>query len=147
MSNYPEIQALQQLHTDHRIHIAVIQDQYLGDKQDHPKVRCILNDRSFELYVDDEYSDLAIGNPLLSLCLVLRELETFQEEEDLLRWSNSKSLNPGSPAVLNYYKKLSKIYAEIEQELGKIDSQISDLDFQLNAGAVQILRTGQYFKR
>lgn len=139
MNSYPEIQALQQIYDDHTIEIRVTKDLYLREKE-HTKVTFVLNNLAFELYIDDEYNDLSIGNPLLSLCLVLRELETYNEEEDIVTWSISKGIDPGNPMVLNYYKNLSKIYTQIEQELGKIDSHISDLDFQLNAGPAQVLR-------
>jgi hypothetical protein len=35
---------------------------------------------------------------------------------------------------------LGNTYTAIEKLIGKIDSQISDLDFQLNAGAAKELR-------
>lgn len=141
MNSYPEIQALQKIYDDYKIHIAVVKDSYLTNAQDHPEVRFTINHCPFTIYIDDEYEDLAIGHPLLSLYLILREFGIYREEEDLLTWSNGKGLDPGNIKVLQYYKELSKTYIEIEQLLGKVDPPISDLDFQLNAGPAQALRT------
>lgn len=144
MSIYPEIQALQGLYNRHTIQVQVMEGVFLGNKQHYPKVLFRLNDHSFELYIDDEYGDMAIGNPLLSLCLILRELEVYQEEEDILRWCKSKGLNSNDIEVLAYYKALSKIYFQVAQLIGIVDSFITDLDFQQNAGAVQLLRIEKY---
>lgn len=90
--------------------------------------------------VDDEYNDFAINKPALNLCLLLRELEDYQEEDDILKWCNLKGLNPGDTGVLEYYRGLTSIHTDVKNILGTIDPQISDFDFGLNAGAAQALR-------
>jgi len=90
--------------------------------------------------VDDEYKDFALNKSAMNLCLFLRELEDYQEEEDILKWCNLKGLNPGDAGILDYYKGLASIYADAKNILGTIDPQISDYDFELNAGAAQFLR-------
>lgn len=137
---YPEIKALQQLYEQHSIHISIEEGSFLGAKSYYPKVICKINSCSFELYVDDEFNDLSLNNPLLHLYLILRELEYYQEEKDILKWANGKGLNPGDSDILSYYKGLSDICNQVALQLGTLDSHISDLDFQLNAGAAQMLR-------
>lgn len=90
--------------------------------------------------VDDEYKDFELNKPAMNLCLVLRELEAYQEEEDILKWCNLKGLTPGTVGVLSYYKGLATIHKVVNEILGTIDPQISDFDFGLNAGAAQALR-------
>jgi len=140
MSKYPEIQKLQKITQDFDIQIRVLSDSVLFDALSHVWVEFTINKESFILFIDDEYEDLKIDNPLLQLCLVLRELETYHEEEDILEWTKHKYLEAGNSKVLEYYKSLSKTYTEIEGILGKIDSHISYHDFELNAGAAQELR-------
>lgn len=90
--------------------------------------------------IDNEYKDFALNKPALNLCLFLRELEYYQEEEDILKWCNLKGLTPGMNGVLAYYRGLATIHKNVMEILGTIDSQISDFDFELNAGAAQALR-------
>jgi hypothetical protein len=139
MSLHPEIQALEKLLNAHHISIESVSFQPFTASQ-HEWILFRLNDLSFPLLIDDEYDDLQIPNKTLHLYLVLRELEFYDEESDLLTWTKSKGINPGNTEVMKYYRELGMIYAQIESELGKIDSYISDLDYQLNSGAIQALR-------
>ena len=54
--------------------------------------------------------------------------------------ARQRGLEPADEEVRTYHMDLGRIYREIEQLIGTVDSQISDLDFQLNAGAAQRLR-------
>lgn len=140
MSSYPEIQRLQKILDDYHINIRVLDKNVFSGALDHFWIEFIINKNKFTLLVDDECNDFPVNNPLLHLCLVLRELETYKEEEDILEWTKHKYLNAGNSEVLEYYKSLSKTYAEIEAILGEIDSHISYFDFEMNAGAAQELR-------
>ena len=141
MSPYPEIQALQNLLNSHKILIEALKDGAFF-ASNHVWVRLQINRQTFTLLVDDEYKDFQISNQALHLCLILRELEMYEEEADVLTWTRAKGLDPGIPEILSYYRELQTIYLSVEKELGRIDAQISDLDFQLNAGAAQALRNG-----
>lgn len=142
MSNYIEIQALKKILEDFEIEIKVLGEDILFKALSHVWVEFTINKETFTLFVDDEYSDFKIDNPTLHLCLVLRELECYYEEEDILEWAQHKYLEAGDTKVLEYYKSLSDIYAKIKNILGKIDSHISYFDFEFNAGAAQKLRKG-----
>ena len=98
--------------------------------------------QSFEFYVDDEYKDFDIDNPVLHLCLVLRELEGYELADDYLIWCKERFIDPADSQALVNYRNLGRIYSEVEKIIGTIDSHISDLDFELNAGAAQSLRAG-----
>ncbi len=139
-TNYSEIQFLQKIYLRHKVSARVSDTDFLAGNKEYPAVVFSLNNSSFKLYVEDEYKDLQIGNPILTLCLILRELENYMYEGDYLEWCKSQTLEPESSQVRDYYMKLGNIYMEVEKILGKINSHISNFDFELNAGAAQELR-------
>jgi hypothetical protein len=135
MSNYVEILCLKNL--EHKFNIKTeVQKSTFGLS----KVRLSIQHKSHTILIHDEYNDLKLKNPLLNLCLVLRDLEIYKESSDFLDWCKTQCVNPDSNELRTYYKGLEVIYNEVESKLGKIDSQISDLDFQLNSGAAWELR-------
>lgn len=133
--NYPEIQKLNNLKVSFGIKI-----NHVGSLDNLSKVELKIKDKSFSIYIHDEYNDLIINNPLLNLCLVLRELELYKDCSDFLDWCNNQNVIASNEDLRGYYMKLDKTYYAIENIIGQIDSQISDLDFQLNAGAIAELR-------
>jgi len=139
MNDYPEIQQLKTLRERYQISIEVL-DEHLDDRSDFKKVLFFIGQDSFEIFIDDEFQDSSINNIDLHLCLVLRALEAYQEADDFLVWCTHLGLNASTNAVRRYHMDLGSSYREIEKRIGSIDSFISDLDFQLNAGAAQALR-------
>ena len=139
-STYSEIITLKELIEQHHIVIREVKGDFLGEVQHYPAVIITLRQKSFKIYIDNEYGDLQLQNPILSLYLVLRELEIYAEEKDFHAWCLSQSVNSKNVKIINYYTQLGGIYNEIKQILGTIDSQISNFDFELNAGAIQELR-------
>jgi hypothetical protein len=140
MNRYPEIEALQNILKQHHFAVEETASHPNFTSIEHIWLQVQLNQIHFTLLVDDEYKDFQLQNDVMNLCLVLRELENYQEEEDILKWTNLKGLNVAKSDVLEYYRGLATIYAQVTQSLGTIDSQISDFDFGLNAGAAQALR-------
>lgn len=140
MSNYQEITNLKNLYSKHNINFVLAKVHPDFNATENVWIEFTVDDYNAILLVDDEFKDFSAESPILNLCLVLRELETYREEEDILRWTVFKNLSPSNPEVLNYYKDLGTLNKEIKAILGKIDSQISDFDFELNAGAAQELR-------
>ena len=136
MPEYPEIENLKTLLSTHAISICIkeitVDDLHLVDLS--------IDDQSFSIYIQDEYNDLVLNNPLLNLCLILRELEIYQESSDYLNWSNTQGVNASNETLRQYYMNLGNTCTAIEKLIDKIDSMISDLDFQLNAGAAQEMR-------
>ncbi len=139
-TNCPEIKALQEIYLKHRVEIIVSKTAFLGDNKDYPSVIFTLSGKSFDLFVDDEYSDFKSNRPLLSLCVVLRELDYYSGSQDYLLWCKELNFNPGNTQVLNYYRSLGATYREVEEILEKIDPQITDWDFEMNAGPAYELR-------
>ena len=140
MFDYPEIERLNQLYVTHKVETKTDRSRLLAGEEYYPMVVFKLAGKTFELYVDDEYDDLKNNYPLLNLCLVLRELEGYAWADDLLVWSMERGLDPGDPQVLNFYRELGRIYTDVAAILGKVESFVSDWDFEMNAGAAQALR-------
>lgn len=138
--NYPEIEKLNDLYLKHRFSSELNRSQILDNKSYYSLVRFELSGKNFELFVDDEYDDFRHNNPVLNLCLVLRELEGYECTSDFQTWCQERSIDSTDEEVKESFNHLVQVYREVEKILGTIDSQVSDFDFELNAGAAQSLR-------
>lgn len=137
---YPEIQQLKDFFTTHSVEITHLKYPQLGSglKPVHFKCR---ND-SVIVHIKDEYADLLHNNPLLNLLLVLNELSMIAESTDFLNWCAENDVDARSEALRTYYQDILGFVTLFKTFFpkGEIDCFISDLDFQLNAGAAQYLR-------
>lgn len=95
----------------------------------------VSKEKSWHLYIEDEYGDFNAEKQLMCIFLVLRALEDYQEANDFLDWCKQSGLNANNPQWLPYFKDLKTRYAEIKNTLGEIDSIILSLDYQLRSGA------------
>ena len=100
------------------------------------------NNNLYIVHIDDEYDDLMFNNNLLNAILVFRELANINDSLDFLEWCKTHRLDPNSSMLLNYYQHICKKIENISSLFPEntIDYFISDLDFQLNSGAIQLLR-------
>lgn len=137
--SYPEIAELDQLQQKLNPRIEAVNGQYL-EKEYYPLVEFALKGKSHLIYIDDEYNDLELGNPLLNLCLVLRALENYLDAEDYLVWCTQHGLDASNPRAREYHMGLADEVKQIREWIDPIDSFVSDFDFELNAGAAQELR-------
>ena len=138
-TEYPEIQALEKMLLRHRIRLKKT-GPGLGPDQDQLAIALHIDQQEFRLYLEDEYRDWDEANPAMCLCLALRELEEYEEEEDYLTWCTARGYEAGDEKIRSYHMDLRHTYAAVEKLLGKIDSPISDWDFEMNAGVAQALR-------
>ena len=101
-----------------------------------------INNKSLEVYINDEFNDLKIGKQTLNVFLILRELAIIDDSEDFLQWCSWNDLNANNSELLAYYKGICKELPTLKSyfDNNEIDYFISDLDFQLNSGAIQFLR-------
>lgn len=140
MSEYPEIAALNKIYITHKVEIRFSTTDFLAGNKDYPGVEFKLGGKEFNFYADDEKGDKEFNYPLLNLCLVLRELENYAESTDYLIWSKENYFNPKNEAVLAHFRNLGTIYGEVEKIMGKIESHVSDWDFEMGSGASWELR-------
>jgi len=144
--DYPQIKALEDIYRKHDVKITISKDEFLGGNKEYPAVKFTIGNKTFDLFIDDEYEDLKFGFPVLNLCLVLRELEYYKSTYDYLLWCNENKFDPANIQVLSYYRSLGATYREIEAILSEINSQISDWDFEMNAGPGYYIRQQNDFK-
>ena len=136
---YPAIRQLRELQGRLGSKITPVPGKYL-QKEYYPLVHFELKGTIYPIYVDDEYTDLELDNPLLNLCLVLRALENYLDAEDYLVWCTQHGMDSGDSHAREYHMGLRSRVQNIQKWIDPIDSFISDFDFELNAGAAQYLR-------
>ena len=90
--------------------------------------------------LDDEYDDAETGNPALILQLIIYAVEEYEECEDFLVWSTAFGLDASDPFIFELYRDLGKVIPKIREILGTDINDISDYDWELNAGAAEALR-------
>lgn len=100
------------------------------------------NSKEFSAVIplDDEYGDAEKGNQALILQLIIYAVEEYEDCEDFLVWSMAFGLNSNDPFILNMYRDLGKTIPKIRDVIGTDVNDISDYDWELNAGAAQALR-------
>ena len=137
---YPEIAALEELIRKFSIRLKRLDKPGLREGVESLAISFSIRERSFELFIEDEYKDWQEKNQALCLCLALRELEEYEEEADYFSWCNARGYPGNIERIRQYHMDLRRIYREVEEVLGEIDAQVSNWDFEMNAGAAQELR-------
>jgi len=140
ISNLPEIIALNKIYSEYNVSIRVSKDECLGGNLDYPAAVFTIKEKSFNMYINDELSDLQYQNPLLNLYLVLRELDYFSESPDVTEWCMENGFDESNDQVLGYYRDLGSIYRVVEKIIGKINPIISDYDYEMGSGVACELR-------
>lgn len=132
------IQNLKRDIADYQISIEVI--GAWPERDGYKEITLNISGKSYRMFVDDEYDDLIPENQPLCWCVVLRNLEIYQDGEDFLQWCRFTGLEVASSAALMYYRDLDEIYTKVWGTVGEIDSQIQPLEFELNSNAAYYLR-------
>uniref|UniRef100_UPI00404B8667 hypothetical protein n=1 Tax=Fulvivirga sp. TaxID=1931237 RepID=UPI00404B8667 len=130
------VQLLLELKNKHQLHVELAEDKKLGALL---KVRFYIGTKYWDLYIDDEYSYFNVNQQLVCIYLILNTLEEYSEADDYLLWCKANGLNASDNSWLEYYRYLGKAFQKIEKLIGKIDSFINPLDYQLNAGSFHAL--------
>lgn len=138
---YQEIKELQSLNHSCKIRISPIPNTFLNGDKTWPGVIVELDSRKETLYLFDEYNDLSPTNYLLNLHLFLLAMEDYEESSDYLSWCQEYGVNPSNSEFRNYHIDLAPLFPILKENLGGvIQSPISKMDWQLNAGAAEVLR-------
>lgn len=132
------LQELLDLQSRHNLRV-----ERLESKNDFFAVTFYAGEKCWDVYIEDEYHDFSEKNPFMNIFLVLRALEAYKEADDYLHWCQSLALDAADPRWLNYFRQLGESYREIENEIGKIGSFISSLDYQLRSGEFAKLKRMQ----
>ncbi|WP_340199989.1 hypothetical protein [Ascidiimonas sp. W6] len=141
MNHYPEIEALKAYFKKFNIKIQK-SDKIINDALFF--INFSINQNTWQLLLDDEYLDFDPEKPLVNLFLTFSSLQLYLKSDDFLVWCNYLDLSASNIRWLDYYQSLSTIYKEIEQTIGKIDSCITPLDYQLRTGVVNALVSSNF---
>ncbi len=140
-NQYPEINHIHSFIKKYDVVINIIN----SDKPQNGLTPLTLKLKNLEhvIYMMDEYDDLRFNNPLLNFVLVFRELELIADSTDYLNWCKQQSIDAHNDVLSAYYADLASALPDIAKCFPdyNITSFVSDLDFQLNAGVIQTLRT------
>jgi hypothetical protein len=140
LERYPKIAEIKKFILHRGISICTSDD---GTKYAHLiAMNLKIKNEQYTVFVDDEYEDLKKKNSLLNFVLVFRELAMIDDSSGFLEWCSQHGLDPNTAKLLAYYKHISSKIEEIKLlfKNNTIDYFISDLDFQLNSGTIQLLR-------
>ncbi len=140
MSDYPEIRALKDFIQQHSIRVDTSPE--IPDIFNLVPVIFTIQNKKQLCYIHDEYNDLQFNDPSVRVVLALREFELVEESTDYLHWCTMMGIEANSEVIRNYYKDTVSIIPKFKSyfKRNEITSFISDLDFQLNSGAMQFLR-------
>lgn len=140
-NNYPEIERLELFIKQNNISVTRLAQKSI-DSQLTP-VQLRFKKKLSTIYIADEYEDLELNNPILNCLLTLMELDAIDDSNDYLQWCDFLNLEANNHQLLSYYKDCVKLITDIKPYFpnNKIDCFISGLDFELNAGAAQYLRS------
>lgn len=143
MPKYPEIDALNFFYTTNNVQLQRITPSIFEGVF---SCTVIINTSFYQVFIQDEYQDLKIKNTLLHAVLALREWEIIDESTDYLDWCLQQGFPTNNEVLRHYYQETAAKLPQISRYFKdtKLTSFISDLDFQLNAGAAQFLRSTTY---
>lgn len=137
---YPQIAALYSIIEDKKIKMTALPTNPKMDSIYFREIEFSSQDFSAIIPLDDEYEDVEKGNQALMLQLIIYAVEEYEDREDFLVWSTAFGLNSNDPFILNMYRDLGKTIPKIRDIIGTDINDISDYDWELNAGAAQALR-------
>ena len=140
---YPEIDALKKFCTTNHFQLQNITPSKIEGVF---VTTILLNKISYKVLIQDEYRDLEIKNTLLHAVLVIREWEIIDDSTDYLDWCRQQGFPANNEVLRQYYQETITNIPQISSYFkdSKLTSFITDLDFQLNAGAAQFLRITTY---
>lgn len=137
---YPQIAALYSIIEDKKIKLTALPTNPKLDSIYFREIEFSSEDLTAVISLDDEYEDVEKGNQALMLQLIIYAVEEYENCEDFLVWSTAFGLNSKDPFILDMYRGLGKTIPKIRDSIGTDINDISDYDWELNAGAAQALR-------
>lgn len=132
---FKEVQQLLKLIREHRLSV-----QATGNvRDDLLEIIFRAGQKHWRLYIEDEYKDFKEVNQALSVFLTLRSLENYYFNQDITRWCGYFGIDQTDAYWINYHDELGKAYLEIEEIIGKPTPFISDMDYDMQEGAMDEL--------
>ena len=94
---------------------------------------------SIRFTVFDEYGDARQENQMLCLALLRMEFSVLQDAKDAAVWMRSQSIDAENTAGEVLYQRNLKAMHAFFERYGPIPEVVSDLEWQLNSGAAQMV--------
>ena len=132
---YPALNNLLNLIEKHRL--SASSDGSMRD--DLIEVEFLVGASKWKLFIEDEYKDFNLENRPLCVYLTLRALEDYNELNDFLEWTTYYGISANDSYWQQYYRDLAHTVRDIENIFGQIDPFISQMDYELRAGAFDAL--------
>ncbi|WP_299116833.1 hypothetical protein [uncultured Winogradskyella sp.] len=100
------------------------------------------------IQVQDEYNDLSINNPLLTIVLSLQELELIEDSTDYLNWLQFLCIKKSTEKLRSYFQHMVSIIPSLRSKFANstISSFIPGLDYELNSNSIYYLRKTRLHK-
>jgi hypothetical protein len=136
---YPEVLMLKQTVGQYHLHFEQSNTFKIPDSS-FITVKMQARNNSFIVPLMDEYKDFDVHKPSLALHLVLLACEDFEEAEDYLVWCKDLGLTVADEHCRNAWFHLREEVPKIRSLFDKQVQAIDSFDYQLGAGATQLLR-------
>jgi hypothetical protein len=141
LSEYPELDTLAAYIRQHGLVISVGPAHPAFETLDGAIVEIAAHGQlSIKLTVFDEYRDTRGGNPLLLLVLIAMEFGELDDAAGVADWARVQCLDVADEVTQQTYDDNMRAKLAFIEIYGAIPEVITDLDWQLNAGAAQALR-------
>lgn len=112
---YPEIDQLRSYFNNRMISF----DRFENEDPYFYPIKFSIDQKSWEIFIYDEYLDFSLANPLICLDLTFVALDDYYHSEDILKWCLYNGLDSSDPKWLDYYRGLAVVYRDIEAVLVK----------------------------
>ena len=138
---YPELDELKQFIAAHNIKAEITSESKLYEGL--IPVMFQMHNTVFVIQVNDEYNDLNYNNAILNVLLALREFAIVEDSNDFEHWCKLNEVRSISESLRTYFSDTQTNLRKIEHFFpnNSVEYYISDLDFQLNSGPMQVLRS------
>ncbi|RZN83532.1 MAG: hypothetical protein EVB11_04985 [Winogradskyella sp.] len=141
---YPEVIALKSFIKDENCTAKQLDASYKIHEFLTPAVLCI-NTIEIVVQLQDEYDDLSVNNPLLTIVLCLQELELIEDSTDYLNWLQFQNIKKSTEKLRSYYQHMVGIIPNLRPKFANntITSFIPGLDYELNSNSMFYLRQNE----
>ncbi|MCB0276489.1 MAG: hypothetical protein KDI06_16860 [Calditrichaeota bacterium] len=140
---YPEVQMLVAALKALGLQLRALPREAELERHAYRRLELVVGQKKFTLPVEDEYGDVAPGNPVVLLHLVLRECEFWEEAGDFSTWAEDVGFDPELSVAREIYQTLSAVVPEIRREIGADIRAIPSYDIEFNTGLARALRAAR----
>lgn len=139
-ADYPEVMLLRKTVIEFQLEFREITEKWSITDEGYITLEMKSPSKIFVVPVMDEYKDFDPSMPSMALNLVMSECVCYEDAEDYLVWAIEMGLNASNEQARASWFQLREVVPKIREYLGNSIEPISFFEYELNAGAAQILR-------